>query len=64
LVHADGRADERFCAQFPDFGAVVDEPVPLGHEVARDASSFVRALVEHYDALAIAADLIPAEDLQ
>jgi len=64
LVHADGVADEVFCARFPGFRGVPGEQLHVTYPVVVAARDKVLALVGHYDERAVAKNVVAAADLQ
>jgi len=64
LVHADGKADQAFCAAFPTFGATPGHKVPLDYDLLQRARGAVFALVNEFDQQVVAKNVVHASETQ
>jgi len=64
LVHADGKADKKFCDAFPDFGATVGQKIPLDNGILRDARAAIFGLINEFDQTIVANNAVAANELQ
>lgn len=64
LVHADGKADQTFCAAFPAFNAVVGQKIQLEFAILQDARVAIFALVNEFDKKVIAKNIVNAGECQ
>lgn len=64
LIHADGKADQAFCAAFPNFGATAGHKIQLDYTVLQNARATLTALVEEFDQQLVANNAIAPGELQ
>jgi hypothetical protein len=64
LVHADGKADQKFCSAFPAFGATAGEKISLDHGILQEARVAIFALIDEFDQKVVAKNVVAASELQ
>jgi len=64
LVHADGKADQRFCASFPNFGATVGQRIKLDSTLLQNARTSIFALINEFDQKVVDNNVVPNSELQ
>lgn len=53
LVHSDGKADEKFCENYPTFGLTSGASIPLNYSVISTAREKITSLVKEIDEKAV-----------
>lgn len=64
LVHADGKADQKFCDTFTAFGATAGHKLTLDHKVLQAARTAIFALINEFDQQIVANNIVSNGDLQ
>lgn len=64
LVHAEGKADKKFCLSFPDIEAEEDKPIHLSFKIISAAKDTIFKLIKEFDAQIVANGLVSSVELQ
>lgn len=64
LVHADGKADRKFCNAFPTFNAVAGRRIKLDYSLIDDARYHINELINEFDEKIVANSVVGASELQ
>lgn len=64
LVHADGKADVKFCTSFPAIGATAGKKLKLDYTLLQQARVEICALIDEFDRKVVANNVVLANELQ
>lgn len=64
LVHADGKADQKFCDSFPAIGAIAGKKLKLDYTLLQQARVSICELVNAYDQKVVAGNVVLSNELQ
>lgn len=64
LVHSDGKADQKFCDSFPDFGATAGQKISLDHGILQNARTAIFTLINEFDQQIVTKGVVAAGELQ
>ena len=64
LVHADGKADQKFCTSFPGFGATAGSKIKLDYTFLQNARTSICNLIDEFDQKVVACNVVGANELQ
>lgn len=64
LVHANGKADHKFCTSFPNFGATSGSKIKLDYTLLQNARTSISNLIEEFDQKVVACNVVGANELQ
>jgi len=64
LVHADGKADQKFCESFPAIGATAGQKLKLDYALLQQARISICELVNEYDQKIVAGNVVLPHELQ
>jgi hypothetical protein len=64
LVHSDGKADQKFCNDYPVFNSEVGRKIQVDFNILNNARTSILALIAEFDQKAIEAGIINRADLQ
>jgi len=64
LVHADGKADQKFCSAFPAFRAKAGQKIPLGYSILQNARAAIFSLINEFDQQIVDKKVVAAGELQ
>ncbi|OPY85562.1 MAG: hypothetical protein A4E65_00104 [Syntrophorhabdus sp. PtaU1.Bin153] len=64
LVHQDGLADQKFCDDYPNMGAIKGKKLKLDHALVATARAAIADLIKDFDEKAVTNDIVPQSDLQ
>lgn len=64
LVHADGKADQKFCASFPAFNATVGKRIKLDYTLLQDARYRINELINEFDDRIVINGVVGATEMQ
>lgn len=64
LVHADGKADQKFCESFPTIGASVGQKLKLDYALLQKARLSICELINEYDQKIVAGNVVLPNELQ
>lgn len=64
LVHADGKADQRFCSSFPQMSATSGHKIKLDYALLQSARASICNLINEFDQQVVALGVVGASELQ